>query len=102
MNEDQADEILYLMSQVWFKTGNMADGTIKIWTSAVGHLDYESTKDAVMELAGVHAYWPAISEFRKHYSSIIRRNQMSVPAIEREYLPREENVRRLKELRENL
>ena len=35
MTEDDADEILMLMSQMWFSNTMLPEGTIKIWHSAL-------------------------------------------------------------------
>ena len=102
MTEDQADELLLVMSQMWFKNVSMPVGTLKIWTSVLHDLDYDSVRTTVKELVRENPYWPSIAEFKNEYQNIIRRNQMVVKPIEREYLPREENVRRLRELRKQL
>jgi len=102
MTEDQADEVLLLMSQLWWKSGNIPDGTLQIWHNSLLELDRNVVSECVNDLVRDYPYWPAVSEFRSHYQSVMRRTKMGIKAIERDYLPREENVRRLRELKESL
>jgi hypothetical protein len=102
VTEDQADEMLLIMSQMWWKNSSMPEGTLKIWASVLHDLDYDSVKTTVKELVRGNPYWPSIAEFRNQYQNIVKRNSMAVKAIQRDYLPREENVRRLRELRKQL
>ena len=50
MTEDQADELLLVMSQMWFKNVSRPVGTLKIWTSVLHDLDYDSVRTTVKEL----------------------------------------------------
>tara|TARA_B100000131_G_scaffold193976_1_gene186455 strand:- start:1121 stop:1441 length:321 start_codon:yes stop_codon:yes gene_type:complete len=102
MTEDDADEILMLMSQMWFSNTMLPEGTIKIWHSALLQLEKPLALEAVEDLVRNNSYWPSIAEFRTHYSSLVKRKNMEIKPIEREYLPREENVKRLRALRESL
>jgi len=102
MTEDEADELLLLMSQLWWTGSLIPDGTLKIWHSSLMHLEKDAAAECVHELATEKPFWPAISDFRSHYTARVRRKQSEVKPIEREYLSREENVKRLRELRQSL
>ena len=102
MTEDEADEILFLMSQLWWSGHPLPDGTLSVWHTSLMHLERDAAIECVHELAGEKPYWPAISDFRSHYTARVRRKQGEIKPIEREYLPKEENVKRLRELRESL
>lgn len=102
MGEDDADEMLMLMSQMWWVSNNIPEGTLKIWHSALLPLDKTVVVRTINDLVRSNNYWPSIAEFKDHYQSLLRHDKMQVKAIEREYLPREENVKRLRELKESL
>ena len=102
MSEDEADEVLLLMSQLWWHSKSVPEGTLKLWHTSLLSLQHAVVTKCLNELVRDHPYWPAISEFKEVYDAAIRRDRMEIKAIEREYLPREENVRRLRELRETL
>jgi len=102
MTDDEADEVLLLMSQLWYKSATIPEGTLKLWHTSLMSLEKTIAAKCINELIRDYPYWPAISEFRTHYSSLLRRDQMEIKAIQREYLPKEENLRRLRELRESL
>ena len=102
MNEDDADEMLLLMSQMWWVSNNIPEGTLKIWHSALVSLQKETVIQTINDLVSSNNYWPSIAEFRNHYQSLVRRDMMKVEAIERDYLPKEENIKRLRALREEL
>jgi len=102
MNDDEADEVLLLMSQLWWKSSRVPEGTLKLWHSSLMNLEKTAATQCINELVRDYPYWPAISEFRQVYDAMIRREKMEVKPIEREYLPREENIKRLRELRANL
>jgi len=102
MNEDDADEMLILMSQMWWVTNNIPEGTLKIWHSALMSLEKDVVVRTINDLVRNNTYWPSIAEFRNHYQSLLRQDKMKVQAIERDYLPREENVKRLRALRVHL
>jgi hypothetical protein len=102
MNDTEADEVLMLMSQLWFKSSNIPEGTLKLWHTSLKSLQKTVAAKCINELTHQYPYWPAISEFRTHYQLLLRRDQMEIKAIEREYLPKEENLKRLREMRESL
>jgi|TARA_B110000014_G_C20102620_1_gene579141 hypothetical protein len=102
MTEDDADELLLLMSQLWFAGTLIPDGTLQLWHKSLLALEKDLAAECVQDLAKEKAFWPAISEFRLHYSARVRRIQSEIKPIEREYLPREKNVERLRELRKSL
>lgn len=102
MSEDEADEVLLLMSQLWWHSKNVPEGILKIWHTSLLSLQHDVVTKCLNELVKDRPYWPAISEFKEVYDAVVRRDSMEIKAIEREYLPREENVRRLRELRKTL
>ena len=102
MNENDADEMLMLMSQMWWVSSNIPEGTLRIWHSALMSLEKDVVAETINDLVSSNSYWPSIADFRNHYHSLLRRDKMKVEAIERDYLPREENVKRLRALREQL
>ena len=102
MTEDDADEILIMMSQLWWTGANIPGGTLKIWHKSLMDLEREITEECVKDLVKDHPFWPAISDFRSHYQSKLRQVQSQIKPIQRKYLPKEENVKRLRELRQNL
>ncbi len=102
MNENDADEMLMLMSQMWWVSSNIPEGTLRIWHSALMSLEKDVVVETINDLVSSNSYWPSIADFRNHYHSLLRRDKMKVEAIERDYLPREENVKRLRALREQL
>ena len=102
MNNDEADEVLMMMSQLWFKSAKMPEGTLKMWHTSLLGIDKAIATKCIDALVKAFPYWPAISEFKHVYDSLLRQEQMTIEPIEREYLPREENIRRLRELRESL
>ena len=101
MTEDEADETLLMMSQLWWNSSNIPDGTLKLWHTSLLSLQHTVVTKCINQLIKDQPYWPAISKFREHYQSIVRRDLMEIKAIQKEYLPREENVERLRELRQD-
>ena len=75
MTEDEADEILFLMSQLWWSGHPPPDGTLSVWHTSLMHLERDAAIECVHELAGEKPYWPAISDFRSHYTARVRRKQ---------------------------
>jgi len=102
MTDDEADQTLLVMSQLWWNSGNIPDGTLKLWHTSLLSLKHTVVSKCINELIKDQPYWPPISEFRSHYQALVRRDQMEIKPIERAYLPREENLERLKKLRGTL
>jgi len=99
MSEDEADEVLLLMSQLWYKSSKVPEGTLKLWHTSLLSIEKTIATKCINSLVKDYPYWPAISEFKDVYQATLRRDQMEIKPIQREYLPREENLRRLRELR---
>ena len=57
MTEDEADELLLLMSQLWWTGSLIPDGTLKIWHSSLMHLEKDAAAECVHELATEKPFW---------------------------------------------
>tara|TARA_R110001606_G_scaffold2263_1_gene9556 strand:+ start:2831 stop:3169 length:339 start_codon:yes stop_codon:yes gene_type:complete len=102
VTDEEADKCLLLMSQLWFKSFTMPDGTLKIWHSQLKQIDYDNASEAVSALAREKSYWPSIQEFHDSYQAVARRNKPEIRAIEGPSLSKEERVANIRKVREHL
>jgi hypothetical protein len=102
MTDEEADKCLLMMSQLWFKSFTMPDGTLKIWHHELRQIDYVNASQAVSDLAREKSYWPSIQEFYDSYQSVARRNKPEIRAIEGPNLSKEERVANIRKVREHL
>lgn len=102
MTDEEADKCLLLMSQLWFKSFTMPDGTLKIWHSQLTQIAYDTASQAVSDLAREKSYWPSIQEFHDAYQSVARRNKPEIKAIEGPNLSKEERIANIRKVREHL
>lgn len=102
MTDEEADKCLLTMSQMWFKSFTMPDGTLKIWHSALTEVGYSNAMQTIQELARSESYWPSLSEFRTAYQATARRNEPEIRAIEGPSLSKEERVENIRKIREHL
>jgi hypothetical protein len=102
MTNEEADKCLLTMSQMWFKSFTMPDGTLKIWHNALTDVGYSNAMQTVQDLATSESYWPSLSEFRQAYQAVARRNEPEVRAIEGPSLSKEQRIENIRKVREHL
>ena len=102
MTDEEADKCLLTMSQMWFKSFTMPDGTLKIWHTALTEVGYGNAMQTIQDLATSESYWPSLSEFRASYQAVARRNQTEIRAIEGPSLSKEQRVENIRKVREHL
>jgi hypothetical protein len=104
MTEDEADQIMLQMSSVWWQS-KLPDLTLKQWHDFFLVKQFPICQEAVTELALSTDYWPSFNQFWITYNASLRKAHDArpvgvLPGVE--YLPKEENIRRLRELRDTL
>jgi hypothetical protein len=102
MTNEEADKCLLTISQMWFKSFTMPDGTLKIWHNALTEVGYSNAMQTVQDLATSESYWPSLSEFRQAYQAVARRNEPEVRAIEGPSLSKEQRIENIRKVREHL
>ena len=104
MTEDEADQIMLQMSSIWWQS-KLPDLTLKQWHDFFLVKQFPICQEAVTELALSTDYWPSFNQFWITYNASLRKAHDArpvgvLPGVE--YLPKEENIRRLRELRDTL
>jgi len=105
MTPDEADSVLLQMSAVWWSS-KLGTDTLKKWHNFLEEREAEICMDVVAQLAIDRARWPSFNEFWVAYQMKKRRQNESaanggqLPGVK--YLSKEENARRMKELRATL
>lgn len=105
MTPDEADSVLLQMSAVWWSS-KLGTDTLKKWHNFLEERDGEICMNVIAALAVDRARWPSFNEFWIAYQTQKRRQNESatnggqLPGVE--YLPKEENARRIRELRATL
>ena len=102
MADEEADKCLLTMSQMWFKSFTMPDGTLKIWHNALTEVSYSNAMQTIQDLATSESYWPSLSEFRTSYQSVARRNEPEIRAVEGPSLSKEQRIENIRKVREHL
>jgi len=102
MTDEEADKCLLTMSQMWFKSFTMPDGTLKIWHTALTEVAYNNAMQTIQDLATSESYWPSLSEFRTSYQSVARRNEPEIRAVEGPSLSKEQRIENIRKVREHL
>jgi len=102
MTDEEADKCLLTMSQMWFKSFTMPDGTLKIWHNALTEVSYSNAMQTIQDLATSESYWPSLSEFRTSYQSVARRNEPEIRAVEGPSLSKEQRIENIRKVREHL
>ena len=71
MKEEEANQILFLMSAVW--TQPISDATLLVWKQRIQREDYELTQEAVSLLSDRCKFFPSIAEFHETIRSLKRK-----------------------------
>lgn len=105
MTPDEADSVLLQMSAVWWSSKLPTD-TLKKWHNFLEEREAGICIDVIAQLAVDRARWPSFNEFWIAYQTKKRRQNESaanggqLPGVK--YLSKEENARRMRELRATL
>ena len=70
MKEEEANQILFLMSAVW--TQPISDATLLVWKQRIEREDYELAQEAVSLLSDRCKFFPSIAEFHETIRSLKR------------------------------
>jgi len=104
MTNDEADQIMLQMSSVWWQS-KLPDPTLKQWHDFFLIKQFAVCQQTVSELAVSTDYWPSFNQFWVTYNAALRRAHEQQPAgvlPGTKFLPKDENIRRLRELRDTL
>ena len=71
MKEEEANQILFLMSAVW--TQPISDATLLVWKQRIQREDYELAQEAVSLLSDRCKFFPSIAEFHETIRSLKRK-----------------------------
>ena len=71
MKEEEANQILFLMSAVW--TQPISDATLLVWKQRIEREDYELAQEAVSLLSDRCKFFPSIAEFHETIRSLKRK-----------------------------
>ena len=71
MKEEEANQILFLMSAVW--TQPISDATLLVWKQRIQKEDYELAQEAVSLLSDRCKFFPSIAEFHETIRSLKRK-----------------------------
>ena len=71
MKEEEANQILFLMTAVW--TQPISDATLLVWKQRIQREDYELTQEAVSLLSDRCKFFPSIAEFHETIRSLKRK-----------------------------
>jgi len=70
MKEQEANQILFLMSAIW--TQPISDATLLVWKQRIQKEDYELAQEAVSLLSDRCKFFPSIAEFHETIRSLKR------------------------------
>ena len=71
MKEEEANQILFLMSAVW--TQPISDATLLVWKQRIQKEDYELAQESVSLLSDRCKFFPSIAEFHETIRSLKRK-----------------------------
>ena len=71
MKEEEANQILFLMSAIW--TQPISDATLLVWKQRIEREDYELAQEAVSLLSDRCKFFPSIAEFHETIRSLKRK-----------------------------
>ncbi len=105
MTADEADAVLLQMSNIWWSS-KIPSASLEMWHSFLQEREPQLCMDTLADLAVVSGRWPNMNEFylvykqKKQYlaNSAQHMDQLDMANS----LPKEENVRRIQELRGTL
>ncbi len=105
MTDDEADAILLEMSGVWW-TSKIPSKSLEQWHNFLAERESQLCLDTIADLAVSSGRWPTMNEFyivynqKKRHQTEAAHNGGQLPGVK--YLSKEENARRMRELRYTL
>mgnify|MGYP001201454823 FL=1 len=105
MTDDETDRILLEMSSIWW-TSKIPTKALEQWHNFLAERETKLCLDTIADLAVSSGRWPTINEFyivynqKKRHQTESAQNGGQLPGVK--YLSKEENARRMGELRDTL